>query len=126
MKIITEKISDKHLNSFWYHEKMIASIDLPNGNTLIAESSGEIEMSFKVDGKNFYGSKAIKKANKNKLNDINLLEYLNSDFFTLTNWFRILEIDCNGECISDDIALASDYIEAIEKLTEVYETIKRG
>jgi hypothetical protein len=53
-------------------------------------------------------------------NDSDLHSLNDDDLFIFTNWFVVVEIDEYGELVSDDLAIADDYNDAIEYLQEVY------
>ena len=55
--------------------------------------------------------------------DVELWKLFCEDLCFFSNWFVVVEIDEHGELISDDLAVASDYDEAIEMLQEVYDEI---
>lgn len=123
MNILIDKIADNKLNSFWYRGDCIAEIELPNKHKLIAETRGAIEMRFEENGTKFVGDNAITEAMNLDWTDVELQELFEKDLCFFSNWFVVVEIDEDGELISDDLALAGDYDEAIEMLQEVYDEI---
>lgn len=124
MNILIDKIADNKIDAFWYHNDIIAEIELPNGHKLIAETRGEIEMRFEQDGTKFVGSNAVTEALNLDWTDSHLYILFSQDLCFFSNWFVVVEIDENGELVSDDLAMAGDYDEAIEYLQEVYDELK--
>jgi hypothetical protein len=123
MNILIDKIADNKIDSFWYHGDIIAEIELPNGHKLIAETRGAIEMRFEENGTRFVGDNAVTEANNLGWTDSHLHCLSDDDLWIFNNWFVVVEIDENGELVSDDLAVAGDYDEAIEYLQEVYDEI---
>jgi hypothetical protein len=124
MKILIDKIADNKIDSFWYHGDIIAEIELPDGHKLIIETRGAIEIRFKENGTKFVGDNAVTEAYNLDLVDSDLDNLMNDDLCILTNWFVVIEIDYEGTLIGDDLAIGSDYNEAIELLQQVYDDIK--
>ena len=125
MKILFEKLSEKKLNSFWYHNITIAEILLPNGHRLVAETTGAIELRFEEVGTKFVGDNAVVEANNLGLDDSFISRLGEDDLMIFMNWFVIVELDSTGALCSDDLTLADDYDEAIEMLQEVYEDLSK-
>ena len=111
-QIIVEKISEDKNDSFWYHNQEVAFIELPNGEKLLAESRGEIAVSFEEDGTYYKGGQAVDKAISLGLNDLSLEELILNDRFRNNNWFAVIKINEEGE-ISDDLALGGSYDEIL-------------
>lgn len=124
MKILIDKIADNKVDSFWYHGDIIAEIELPDGHKLIAETRGAIEIRFEENGTKFVGSNAVTEAINLGLTDTYLNKLIDDDLSIYNNWFVIVEINSEGELLSDDLAIAGDYNEAIEMLQEVYDELK--
>lgn len=120
MKILIDKLADNKVDSFWYYGETIAEIELPNGHKLIAETQGAIEMRFEENGTKFVGDNAVTEALNLDWSDSDLHSLNDDDLFIFTNWFVVVEIDEHGELVSDDLAIADDYNDAIEYLQEVY------
>jgi hypothetical protein len=120
MKILIDKLAENKVDSFWYYGETIAEIELPNGHKLIAETQGAIEMRFEENGTKFVGDNAVTEALNLDWNDSDLHSLNDDDLFIFTNWFVVVEIDEYGELVSDDLAIADDYDDAIEYLQEVY------
>jgi hypothetical protein len=125
MKILFEKLSDKKVNSFWYHTIMIAEFLLPNGHRLVAETCGAIELRFEENGTKFVGDNAVVEANNLGLDDSFITDHVEDDLIIFMNWFVIVELDSTGALCSDDLALADDYDDAIEMLQEVYNDLSK-
>jgi hypothetical protein len=120
MKIIVDKIGENRLDSFWYHGDIIAEIELPAGHKLIAETRGAIEMRFEENGTKFFGDNAVTEAINLDWTDVELYKLFSEDLCFFSNWFVVVEIDEHGELVSDDLAIADNYDEAIEYLQEIY------
>ncbi len=120
MKILIDKIAENKIDSFWYHGDIIAEIELPDGHKLIAETRGEIEMRFEENGTKFLGDNAVTEAINLDWTDSDLNKLSDDDLSIFNNWFVVVEIDEEGELVSDDLAIAGDYDEAIEMLLEIY------
>jgi hypothetical protein len=120
MKIIVDKIGENRLDSFWYHGDIIAEIELPAGHKLIAETRGAIEMRFEENGTKFVGDNAVIEALNLNWTDSELDSLSDDDLWIFNNWFVVVEIDEHGELVSDDLAIAGNYDEAIEYLQEIY------
>jgi len=123
MKILIDKLADNKIDSFWYHGEIIAEIELPAGHKLIAETRGAIEMRFEENGTKFVGDNAITEALNLDWTDSHLHCLSDDDLWIFNNWFVVVEIDENGELISDDLGVVDDYNEAIEMLQEVYDDL---
>lgn len=124
MKILIDKIADNKIDSFWYHGEIIAEIELPDGHKLIAETRGTIEMRFEENGTKFVGDNAVTEAINLDWTDVELYELFSEDLCFFSNWFVVIEIDAEGELISDDLGVVDDYNEAIEMLQEIYDDLK--
>jgi hypothetical protein len=123
MKILIDKIADNKVDSFWYHGDIIAEIELPNKHKLIAETRGAIEMRFEENGTKFVGDNAVTEAINLDWTDVELQKLFSEDLCFFSNWFVVVEIDEDGELLSDDLGVCGDYNEAIEMLQEVYDDI---
>ena len=124
MNILIDKIADNKVDSFWYHGDIIAEIELPAGHKLIAETRGAIEMRFEENGTKFVGDNAVTEAINLDWTDIELQKLFSEDLCFFSNWFVVVEIDADGELLSDDLGVCGDYDEAIEMLQEVYDELK--
>lgn len=124
MKILIDKIADNKVDSFWYHGDIIAEIELPNKHKLIAETRGAIEMRFEENGTKFVGDNAVTEAINLDWTDVELQKLFSEDLCFFSNWFVVVEIDEDGELLSDDLGVCGDYNEAIEMLQEVYDDIE--
>jgi hypothetical protein len=124
MNILIDKIADNKVDSFWYHGDIIAEIELPNGHKLIAETRGAIEMRFEENGTKFVGDNAVTEAINLDWTDVELQKLFSEDLCFFSNWFVVVEIDADGELLSDDLGVCGDYDEAIEMLQEVYDELK--
>ena len=124
MNIIVDKIADNKVDSFWYHGDIIAEIELPDGHKLIAETRGTIEMRFEENGTKFVGDNAVTEALNLDWTDVELYKLFSEDLCFFSNWFVVVEIDAEGELISDDLGVVDDYNEAIEMLQEIYDDLK--
>ena len=125
MKILFEKLSENRVNSFWYHNIMIAEILLPNGHKLVAETTGAIELRFEENGTKFVGDNAVVEAHNLGLDDSFITDHVEDDLMIFMNWFVVVELDSTGALCSDDLALADDYDEVIEMLQEVYNDLTK-
>jgi len=125
MKILFEKLSENRVNSFWYHNIMIAEILLPNGHKLVAETTGAIELRFEENGTKFVGDNAVVEAHNLGLDDSFITDHVEDDLMIFMNWFVVVELDSTGALCSDDLALVDDYDEAIEMLQEVYNDLTK-
>lgn len=124
MKILIDKLADNKIDSFWYHGDIIAEIELPAGHKLIAETRGAIEMRFEENGTKFVGDNAVTEAINLDWTDVELYKLFSEDLCFFSNWFVVVEIDAEGELISDDLGVVDDYNEAIEMLQEIYDDLK--
>ena len=124
MNILIDKIADNKIDSFWYHNDIIAEIELPAGHKLIAETRGAIEMRFEENGTKFVGDNAVTEAINLDWTDVELQKLFSEDLCFFSNWFVVVEIDAEGELISDDLGVVDDYNEAIEMLQEIYDDLK--
>ena len=124
MNILIDKIADNKVDSFWYHGDIIAEIELPAGHKLIAETRGAIEMRFEQYGTKFVGDNAVTEAINLDWTDVELQKLFSEDLCFFSNWFVVVEIDADGELLSDDLGVCGDYDEAIELLQEVYDELK--
>jgi hypothetical protein len=119
VEVLTEKISDEKVDSFWYHNDEIALVQLPSGTKLYAESRGEIAVAFEENGTYYKGGQAVEKAVELEYNDTDLTNLMINDLCRNNNWFVVVKVDINGETISDDLAIGGDYEEIINLLVEV-------
>lgn len=119
VEILTDKISSDKIDSFWYHGKDIARVQLPSGNKLYAECRGEISVSFEEGGTYYKGGQAVDMANSMNYKDEDLGRLFENDLFRMNNWFVVVKVDVNGNTTSDDLAIGGDYNEIIELLVAV-------
>jgi len=118
IEIITPKENDNKTDAVFYYGKEIARIQLANGKKLYLESRGELEII--TDNGKVKGINALEWLKDNNHNDLTIDILSNDDMIVMSNWFVIVEIDLNGETISDDIVLDGNYNDALENLMEVY------
>jgi len=118
IEIITPKENDNRTDAVFYYGKEIARIQLANGKKLYLESRGELEII--TDNGKVKGINALEWLKDNNHNDLTIDILSNDDMIVMSNWFVIVEIDLNGETISDDIVLDGNYNDALENLMEVY------
>jgi len=118
IEIITPKENDNKTDAVFYYGKEIARIQLANGKKLYLESRGELEII--TDNGKVKGINALDWLKDNNHNDRTVDILSNDDMIVMSNWFVIVEIDLNGETISDDIVLDGNYNDALENLMEVY------
>jgi len=107
-KIITPKISNKKLDSFWYRNKVIGTITSDNLNLIIV-TRGSIAVQFKENGKIFKDEFAIKEAKRLNYLDKDLKKLYEFDGWHNNNWFAIAPLNDNDE------------IENTEKITDNYD-----
>lgn len=117
LEIITKKETDR-TDPVFYYGKEIAKIKKTNGNQLVLESRGELEI-LTDDGK-MVGVNALEWLKDNEHNDITINDLYDDDCVDLSNWFCVIETDPNGEIIGDDICLDGNYDDALSSLKEVY------
>ena len=118
LEIITPKLDNRD-DAIFYYDKEIAKIEIPNGKKLYLESRGELEI-LTNNGK-VKGINALEWIKDNNFNDITLNELYDEDNVIMSNWFVVVEVDVNGETISDDIVLNGTYDEALNDLKVTYE-----
>lgn len=117
--IITPKLSKNRKDSFWYKgDGQIATIEL-NGRILSVEPRGEIRVQFKEDGDMFRDEQAVTEAIKRGYGDKRLAKIHDFDGFANNNWFVIIELDKDGNDVSDDLEIGYDYDEMIELAKEM-------
>lgn len=120
VEILIEKEENRE-DAFWYRGCNIARMQIPNGKKLYVDTCGEIRLQFEEDGMAYKNSQATDMAR-----DLNLVdEDLNKigrdfDGWGMNNWFAIIEVNIDGDCISDDLGICHDYDHAIEILKEVH------
>lgn len=119
MKVVTtqQKLSEDRNESFWYKGD-IAHVKLENGNTVYVEATGEIRIKFHEDDVHWKGIKAQEKAKDLNLTDEGLGKLVDSDLIDMCNWFRLIEVDANGDCVGDEFDLDGNYDDAIASLNE--------
>lgn len=118
LEIVTKKETDR-TDPMFYYGKMIAKIEKPNGNQLVLESRGELEI-FTDDNGKVKGVNALEWLKDNDHNDTSINDLYNDDCVDLSNWFCVIETDPNGEIIGDDICLDGNYDDALTSLEAVY------
>ncbi len=125
-KIITDKISNKHNDSFWY-DGDIASVTKKNGTELLLIASGEIQIRDKDGYVVFDGNKMRNDGIKGGLdNDTHLKKignnYDDKYYWEYNNWFEVIfkpkdedSFDCNlgvvAHSYDDALELLNSYIE---------------
>ena len=114
LNISVERI-DNRVDSFWYFNQDVAYIDFPNGRKLYAEARGEIQIYFDDDELKYKGINAVEEALDRGMNDDDLIDVE----FIMNNWFVVVEVDIEGNLISDDLCVVGDYDEVIEMLKEI-------
>lgn len=129
IKILKEKISDKHEDSIWYDGE-IAKFKKPNGTELILIVAGDVEIRDKEGYVVFDGAKMRNDGiNGGFESDEDLkkigFNYDDKYYFELNNWFEVIfkkkGEDC-FDCVFGDVAhgykdgldLLNCYIEDIE------------
>jgi hypothetical protein len=117
LEIITTKEENKE-DAIFYYGKEIARIQIPNGKKLYLESRGELEIT--TGNGTLKGNEALKWLNDNNHNDNTIDELYNADKIHMSNWFAVVEVDINGQTISDDLVLNGTYDEAINDLKVAY------
>ena len=120
-EILTEKIAEDKMDSFWYYDDEIARVQFMNGKKLYAESRGGIALAFDEDDVYHKGQQAVDKAIDLDFNDTKLGDLDFDDLWRNNNWFAIIMVDINGDVCSDDLGIAGDYDEAIEMLKGIAE-----
>jgi hypothetical protein len=120
IETLVEKQENRE-DSFWYYGTEIARAVFPNGKKLYAESRGAIGVQLTKDGIFLKGQNAVDEAIELGFTDTDLDLINEYDGWDMNNWFAIVEVDINGNVISDDFALGGDYDEAIELLKQVAE-----
>lgn len=117
LEIITHK-EDNREDAVFYYNKDIAKIEIPNGKKLYLESRGKLEIL--TDNGKVKGINALEWLNDNNVNDSKLNKLYDEDKILLSNWFVIVEVDINGETISDDLVLDGTYTEALDNIKVAY------
>lgn len=117
LEIITIK-EEKRDDAVFYYGKEIAKIQIPNGKKLYLESRGELEIL--TDNGKVKGVKALEWLKDNKHNDTTINDLYNDDKIIMSNWFAIIEVDINGETISDDLVLHGTYDDSLNDLKSAY------
>ena len=117
LEIITHK-EDNREDTVFYYDKDIAKVEIPNGKKLYLESRGELEIL--TDNGKVKGINALEWLKDNSFNDTTLNELYDEDKVLLSNWFVIVEVDINGETISDDLVLDGTYTEALDNIKVAY------
>lgn len=111
INIITPKISDKHNDSFWYHNKTIAVLECgPYAVEVIVQ--GVIKVIFEENGMTYTSEDAIQYALDHNMNDSHLDKVSEFDGWLHSNWFTI---EING--LPNDSLIENTYDDAI-KLAE--------
>lgn len=118
LEIITPKLDNRE-DAIFYYSKEIAKVQLPNGKKLYLESRGELEI-ITPNGK-VKGSNALDWLLDNQYTEEDLNDLYEDDSVVMSNWFVIVEVDINGETISDDLVLNGTYTEALDDLKNAYE-----
>lgn len=125
IKILREKISEKHNDSFWYDNEDIAISKTKKGTELLLVSCGEIKIRDK-DGYIVYsGGKERNEGIEFGLeNDDNLKQIFESDKyeFEYNNWFEVLFKFKDTDTWDCELGnVATTYDEAIELLKSYLE-----
>lgn len=120
-KILTTKLSDDKIDSFWYRDCEIAEIEHKDRKFII-EARGEIRLQFEEDGTIYKNEQAVDEAIDRGLNDNSLSIIGLFDGWHNNNWFSICEIDNNGN-IGDDLEIAHDYNEALKTAKELIKNL---
>ena len=119
--ILNPKISKKRVKSFWYEGLIIAELKLTNGNTLILETLGAIEVVFEENGTKFVGSNAVIEGYNLKLKDKGIRKLLRNDAFGFSNWFQVTELSPSGDEVNEwDCPIYDTYDEGMKGLKAVY------
>jgi len=103
--IMSPKLSEDRVNSFWYYDKVIANVRKKYGDGTYIYAAGEIRVQFDEDGDYYEGDDAVEEAKRRSLIDVDLQELFQNDMFRNNNWFSFT---------IDNDAIANDYDEAIE------------
>lgn len=116
----TEKIAEDKQDAFWYYDKHIASITLSDGNELILESRGCIEVTFPEKNKTLHNDDAVTEAYNLNYFDSDIKKLNNNSHFAFTNWFEVMELTAEGDEVIGQISqMAGSYDTAIKTLIEV-------
>ena len=75
-------------------------------------------MILNVNGDIYYGEDVSKFLLENKYTDDTLGELYDDDAFACTNWYRIVELDADGNMVSNEVTLDGEYDQAMESLRE--------
>jgi len=111
---IVSKLGEDKKDSFWYKgDGQIATVE-HKGRIISIETRGEIRVCFEEDGDVFKNEQAVTEALERDLKDKDLNKLSEHDGWGNNNWFAFVEIDKDGNDISDDYDVAYDYDEAIE------------
>jgi len=126
--INTEKIDDKHNDSFWYYNESILIVPIKCSNKnikyLAIESRGEIKAYFEENGSTYRGEQCIKEANSMSLNDDDINRLQQNDMFIQNNWFACIGLNSDYECITDDFDICYTYDECIEMIIQIRDEIE--
>jgi hypothetical protein len=118
MEIITNKIAENKVDSFWY-DGTIAVKERPDGSKLYARATGEIRVCFEEDAdQSFKDSEAVQEATRRGLVDDDLIAIGEFDGFGNNNWFVVEEVDADGNYV-DDLSIQDDYDSIINALKEL-------
>ena len=127
MRILTEKLGEDRLDSFWYHnEGLIAEFETDKGSIELS-ASGEIEVYLPIEKNSdiedlFKGDNAVEQALRLDFTDTDLKHLYENDKFGLNNWLSIENSECydNPELTLEIVC--STYDEGIQKLEELFYT----
>ena len=106
MEITFEKypVDDKHIDSFWYYDSVIAIIR-DAGIAVHIEAHGDIGVYFETDGELYKDENAVNEAIERNLNDDDLKKLSEHDGWSNNNWFEIF--------VEDESTGEGDYIDSI-------------
>lgn len=119
VEIITQKLSDKREDSFWYWDKDIAKIQLENNHNLLLSVSGNVK--YLEHDKKYKNKEAIDLFLSEEYNydDRDLDDLIISGDIPESNHFTIIELNESNKVVGDCLGICHEYEEAIEMLKEL-------
>jgi len=126
IKILVDKMGCEHDDSFWYRGDGVLATLKVDGRYFNLEPRGVIEVQFEEDGEYFRNEEAVHEASSRNLVDGDLGELHEFDGWRNNNWLVTIEVDANGNDVSDDINVIDGYDSGINALVELRQSVLMG
>ena len=116
VQIFTKKLAKNRNEACFYYDDQIGIV-MHKNKTYSVESRGSLEVI--LNDCKYKGDMACKELISLGYTDRRFSNLAKNDNVIFNNWFALIEINKNGECISDDLELMHTYDECIEVLNNI-------